>query len=198
MKAQAKKKLAAVLLTALLTVAVTIMSSLLTGYFATKKGSLSYRAQVSGTFDSDTVHLHICNLELRNDGNALLEDVKGLVQFDGQRIVACRLQGPPAMGIQDSVAASSYQLSIAFMNPAEKLAMAFLLSGSPTGAEPSLVDFRAKGSSAVGSSTHDGWLGKPFPLYALLMVLLLVAAILLRALLQWLAEKDGPLGTDTS
>ncbi len=197
MKPQQKKRLLAVMLSALLTGAVTIMSSLLMDYLAAKKGNLSYRAQVSGTFDSDTVHLHICNLELRNDGDALLEDIKGMVQFDGQRIVAYRLQAPPALHLQDSVTASGYRLSIDFLNPAEKLAMAFLLSGRPAGQEPSLVDFRARGSSAVGSSPNT-WFGRPLPTYALLLALGLVAAILSGAVFHWLAGNSEPLGSDSS
>ncbi len=181
MKQTTRSHWAAVALHALLTTAVTILTTLVIDYCSSRSGHLSYGAQVSEPFDKDSLHLRTCQLELRNDGDAILEDIKGQVQFEGQQIVACKLKGTPAMGIQDSLAAHSYWLRLPFLNPMEKLAIAFLLSGGPAMPPPPLVDVRARGSTAVGRA--DGaWIGRPFPLYIVLLLVAILFSVLVNRL----------------
>jgi len=173
MKQTTKSHWAAVVLNALLTTVITILTTLVIDYCTTKSGRLSYQAQVSEPFDKDSLHLRTCQLELRNDGDAILEDIKGQVQFEGQQMVACKLKGTPAMGIQDSLAAHSYWLRLPFLNPMEKLAIAFLLSGGPDMPPPPVVHVRARGSTAV-TGTGSTWPRRPLYLY---IVLLMVATV---------------------
>jgi hypothetical protein len=172
MEKQEKKKLLVTALSGLLGLGITIFSSLLVDYCTSKKSSLHYYAKLSDAFEKDSLQLRTCSLELQNDGDGMLEDIKGMVQFEGQHIMAYKLKGSPTLSITDSLVSNTYWLRLASLNPMEKLALNFLLSGSPTANKPPLIDFRARGISAVG----DG--GRPLPVNALFVLLGLVTAYL--------------------
>ncbi len=152
MKQQIKKTWGGLVLGALVTGAITIMYSLLMDYCTATRKSLSYTVQASGPVEKDSVQWRIYNMDLLNDGDATVEDIVGLIQFNNQRIAAYKFKGSPTLSIQDSISTNAYHIRIASLNRMEKLA-----------------DFRAKGLSAIGR-TSTGWRDRPFALHAVLLI----------------------------
>ncbi len=178
MKTQ-KANLGPIVLSALVTGAITLVNTWLIDYCTSQKQHLSYCSHVSEPIEKDSVQLSIYHMELLNDGDDMLEDIKGVIQFNGQHIMAFKLKGSPTLNLQDSLAASSYNLKLAALNPMEKIALAFLVAGSPPGGKPPLVDFRAKGLSAINGPT-TGWRLRHLPMQLLVAV---ITAVILTSLL---------------
>jgi|GEM_PF-2439585 len=189
MQTQTGKSTGRIILTALVTGAITMVNTLLIDYCTSRKSSLSYCTQISQPFEKDSLQLRIYNMELLNDGDEMVEDIKGVIQFEQQQVVAFKLKGPPTLTIRDSLAANACNLSVASLNPLEKIAMNFLVAGTPAGSTLPLVDIRAKGISAIGKGC-SAWKGRPFPLYAMLLVAVAMAAVVHAFLLGcWAAIK---------
>lgn len=183
METQKKAKLVKLMLSALLTSAITIMNTLLIDYCTISRNSLSYHAHLSEPVEKDSVQLRLYDLELQNDGDGMLEDIKGIVQFEGQRIVAFKLKGSPTLGIQDSLSDNAYRLRVASLNPMEKLAIAFLLSGNPPEGKKPLADFRAKGLTAKYRTGRE-WINH----LPILLIAGLLAAIMSSVLVNWFGK----------
>jgi len=172
MQTQKKKSNWASLLTALLTGAITIMNALVIDHCISKKSRLSYGTHVSQPFEKDSLQLRIYNLELLNDGDEMLEDIKGIIQFNGQQIMAYKLKGSPRLSIRDSLTTNGYSLRMDNLNPMEKLAMDFLVAGSPAPNGLPTVDIRARGISA---NDNGNWKNSKLPLSIVLLMALAIA-----------------------
>jgi hypothetical protein len=189
MQTQSRKTIGRSLLAAFITGAITVMNALVIDHCTSKKNSLSYYTHLSEPFEKDSVHLGIYHMELLNDGDEMVEDIKGIIQFEGQHIVAFKLKGSPTLNIRDSLAGSNYHLNLASLNPMEKLAMAFLVSGIPPSNGMPLVDIRAKGLKALGRA-GSSWSIRSVPLYAILLVAMVTAVTLHTFLAScWMAFK---------
>lgn len=145
---------------AIITGIITLLTTLGINYFSSKKTSLSYLTQTSISFQKDSLNVRIYNLELVNDGDEIVENINGQIEFDGQHITNYKLTNSPVLNITDTVLNNAYKVQISSLNPTEKVTMSFLISSPNQVDSLPIVDFRAKGLSGqlknLGDSKEEG------------------------------------------
>ncbi len=177
-----------IIISAVITGFITLLTTLAINYLSSKKSKLSYVTQTSIPFQKDSSNVRIYNLELLNEGEDIIENIKGQIKFKGQSITNYKLTNSPVLAIQDSLTIDSYQIQIASLNPAEKITMSFLIASSNQVDSLPKVDFRAKGLfaniKAAGETKEE-----ELPLYKLLLFAISIAVALSSVLLAYIRKR---------
>jgi hypothetical protein len=144
-----------IIISAVVTGVITLLTTLVINYFTSKKNKLSYITQTSIPFQKDSLNVRIYNLDLINDGDEVIEGIKGVIKFDNQEISDYKLKSSPVLAIHDTLSDGKYEISIGSLNPSEKVTVSFLISSPNYIDSLPKVDFRAKGLSAKSEEVSD-------------------------------------------
>ena len=170
----------------------TFFTALLIDHYTTKQKRLQYDTQRSIPFQKDSLSLCIYNLELLNDGDELVDDIKGHIRFPGQQIAGYRFSGSPVLTMKDSIQQDRYQLFIGSLNPAEQVDVSFLITGTDPAENTPQVAFRAKGLTAIekkdgGKRSYSSPLHKVLP--AAIIVAIVLTYLLIMPIRKWWRKK---------
>lgn len=136
-----------IILSAIITGVITILSTLGINYLTTKKTSLKYTVQESIPFEKDSNVVRILNVDLINKGDDPVENISGIIDFRNQQINDYRVELSPGLAYEDSILNSTYKILISSLNPEEKASFSYLLNNSNSVKTDSsrMISFRAKG-----------------------------------------------------
>jgi hypothetical protein len=185
-----KTSLKTIIISALVTGIITVLATLLLNYFSSKEKKLSYLAQTSIPFQKDSLNVRIYNLDLINEGDEVIENIKGLIQFNGQIVSDYKLEASPVLSIHDSLFKNKYEVSVASLNPSEKITLSFLISSPNQVDSLPKVDFRANGLSGKTKSVSDKK-EEETPLYRILLLGMGFAVTLSSFLLTLVRKRRG-------
>ncbi len=169
-----------IIFSALITGVIAVLSTLIVNHFTSKKTKFTYLTQTSIPFQKDSLNVKIYNLDLINNGDAIIENIHGLIDFNNQQITDYKLKSAPVISIKDSLVKNKYNIVIQSLNPAEKITMSFLVSSPNKTDTLPKVNFRANGLSAELESESKN---STVPLYQPLLIGITIAVSLSSILL---------------
>ena len=107
------------ILTALISIAVTVIGGLLLYYFQSKQPELIYKVDKILPFESQTQKLNIYHITIENTGNQIAEDVVCQIQITPATVKEYRVNSDAPIQIIDSVKKQDIDINTSSLNPKE-------------------------------------------------------------------------------
>lgn len=139
------------IITALISIIVTVIAGGILFYIQSDKTELSYSFEKIEPFDNQTEKLTIYHIQLVNSGSTTIDDIEGCISLDSASIAEYKTSSQNLLKIKDSIKNGKILISIKSLNKGEKCKISILaksLNKFPT--EPT-VQFRAKGLLGIKS-----------------------------------------------
>ena len=147
------------ILTALISIAVTVIGGLLLYYFQSKQPELIYKVDKILPFESQTQKLNIYHITIENTGNQIAEDVVCQIQITPATVKEYRVNSDAPIQIIDSVKKQDIDINTSSLNPKESYKVSILATSEGAFPDEPLVKIRAKGISGtekkIDSENHD-------------------------------------------
>lgn len=137
------------IITALISIAVTVIAGLILYYFQTKEPSLEYSVEKILPFESQSEKLNIYHVTIVNSGNSVAEDITCKIQIVPATIKEYRINSEAPIQFTDSLGKQDIDIATNTLNPQESYRVSILATSSSTFPEKPLVKLRAKGITAV-------------------------------------------------
>lgn len=137
------------LITAFITVLVTVIAGMLLFYFQTKKVKLSYEISQITPFHKQNEELTIYHVSLSNSGKDIAEEVKGIIDIRPARIDEYNITTDFPLQKNDSLNNGVLYFSLRSLNSDEKVSISILANSSSSFPESPNIKIRAKGCLAT-------------------------------------------------
>jgi len=133
------------IVTALISIAVTVIGGLLLFYLQNKEPKLTYVSERIIPFESQTEKLTIYQLVIENKGNSIAEDVSCKISIAPASIKEYRVNYETAIASTDSLLKQEIDIKINSLNPSESFRVSILATTTNSFPEEPIVKLRAKG-----------------------------------------------------
>jgi hypothetical protein len=165
------------LLTAFISVVVTVIGGLLLFYFQTKEAELLYSVEKILPFESQSEKLTIYHITIENDGSAVAEDVVCIINISPALIKEYRVNSEAPITLLDSSVKQEVDITTSSLNPKENYRVSILASTNGSFPEKPQVKLRAKGISSKEKNSEKDSNGETSGLLRILQYLALAASL---------------------
>lgn len=139
------------LITALISIVVTVIAGGILFYVQSDKTELSYSFERIEPFDNQTEKLTIYHIQLVNSGTATIDDIEGCISLDSASIAEYKTSSQTLLKIKDSINKGKILISIKSLNKEEKCKISILAKSVNKFPNEPTVQFRAKGILGIKS-----------------------------------------------
>lgn len=165
------------IVTALISIAVTVIGGLVLFYFQNKEPKLTYASEKIIPFESQTEKLTIYQIVIENKGSSVAEDVSCKVSIEPALIKEYRVNYETPIATTDSLLKQEIDIKINSLNPKENIRVSILATTTNIFPEEPVVKLRAKGINGEKQEFKKPEEKKDSDLLSLLQLLLLASAM---------------------
>ena len=141
-----------IIITSILSGVITIATSVILFWVQLKVPELTYNSLVSIPFDDDHGRLYIQQINIRNDGNKLVEDVILIIKTAQDIINKSKISIDPTIAYKKIVEKDSFKMEIDSLNPGENVKITLLVENINNKKTSSHISLRGNGikGEAIG------------------------------------------------
>ncbi|MCI3935761.1 hypothetical protein MQX03_01015 [Chryseobacterium aahli] len=132
-------------ITALISIAVTVIGGIILYYIQNKKPKIQYSVEKILPFESQTEKLNIYHITIENTGNEIAEDVVCKINVNPASIKEYRVNSESPISIRDSILKQEIDLKTNSLNPEESYRVSILASSKYIFPDRPIVKLRGKG-----------------------------------------------------
>ena len=133
------------IITALISIVVTVAGGAILIYFQNAKTELTYSLEKIEPFDNQSEKLTIFHIQIVNSGSSIIEDIEGCISLDSANIAAYKTSSQTLLKIKDSIFKGKINISIKSLNSDEKCKISILAKSLDKFPKEPNIQFRAKG-----------------------------------------------------
>lgn len=163
------------ILTALISIAVTVVGGLLLFYFQTKEPQLVYSFEKIPPFESQTEKLNIYHITIENSGDNVAEDIVCQVRILPAIVKEYRVNSETPIQFQDTLGKQEIDIKTSSLNPKESYRVSILATSNGSFPDEPNVKLRAKGINGSKKESVEKK-EEDFGILTILRYLLIIAA----------------------
>lgn len=137
------------IVTAIITIIVTVIGGMLLYYFQYHKPKLEYNIEVLPSFNSDKENVSIIHLKVSNTGNDIAEDIKCVVDVKPATIKDFNINSNSLIELKTNLDSSKICFTAKNMNSTETYQASLLLTTNAIFPESPTVTLRGKGINGI-------------------------------------------------
>ncbi len=144
-----------IIITALMTGAVTIMAGMILFNLQTKKPKLVYDSPETSPFQGAGKNFAIYNVVISNTGGTNIEEVVGVVQFPDSFIDELKVTAPLSLNYSSNFIGDTLSIEIPNLNPTESISVSILVTSQSDMKNSPVVSVRGMGISGVARTSPE-------------------------------------------